>query len=111
MSTDTDIERLTRRIQSLSATDAQFAAARPDEAISAAIRRPGLRLPQLVQTVMERRNTPTRSRFHGSVTAVAVVTDCGSVGGCWAAGVPAPGVDAFPDGDGGDDQCRDRVGP
>jgi fatty acid CoA ligase FadD9 len=53
MLTDTDAERLARRIQSLSATDAQFADARPDEAISAAIRRPGLRLPQLVQTVME----------------------------------------------------------
>jgi fatty acid CoA ligase FadD9 len=35
------------------ASDPQFAAARPDEAVSAAIERPGLRLPQLVQTVMD----------------------------------------------------------
>ncbi|MGF6885636.1 fatty acid CoA ligase FadD9 [Nocardia sp. GAS34] len=53
MSTDTGAERLARRIQDLSATDAQFAAARPDEAITAAIQQPGLRLPQLVQTVMD----------------------------------------------------------
>jgi fatty acid CoA ligase FadD9 len=53
MSTDTYEERLARRIQKLYATDAQFADARPDEAISAAINRPGLRLPELVRTVME----------------------------------------------------------
>ncbi|MGW4120126.1 carboxylic acid reductase [Nocardia sp. NPDC004711] len=53
MSTDASAERLARRIQSLSATDAQFADARPDEAISAAIRRPGLRLPQLVRIVTD----------------------------------------------------------
>jgi fatty acid CoA ligase FadD9 len=53
MFTDIAHERLTRRIQELYASDPQFAAARPDEAVSAAIERPGLRLPQLVQTVME----------------------------------------------------------
>jgi fatty acid CoA ligase FadD9 len=40
MSTDTAQERLTPRIPELYATDAEFAAARPDEADSAAIDRP-----------------------------------------------------------------------
>jgi fatty acid CoA ligase FadD9 len=53
MSTDTAQDRLTRRIQELYASDPQFAAARPDEAVWAALERPGLRLPQLVQTVMD----------------------------------------------------------
>ena len=53
MSTDIAQERLTRRIQELYASDPQFAAARPDEAVSAAVERPGLRLSQLVQTVMD----------------------------------------------------------
>jgi fatty acid CoA ligase FadD9 len=53
MSTDTRADALRRRIHDLYASDAQFAAARPDEAVAAAMERPGLRLPQLVQTVME----------------------------------------------------------
>ena len=53
MSTDTREERLERRIADLYANDQQFADARPREAISAAIEAPGLRLPQIVQTVME----------------------------------------------------------
>ncbi len=53
MSTDIAQERLTRRIQELYASDPQFAAARPDEAVWAAVERPGLRLSQLVQTVMD----------------------------------------------------------
>jgi len=53
MSTDTRADALERRIHELYATDEQFAAARPDEAVSAAVERPGLRLPQLVQTVMD----------------------------------------------------------
>ena len=53
MSTDIAQGRLTRRIQELYASDPQFAAARPDEAVWAAVERPGLRLSQLVQTVME----------------------------------------------------------
>jgi fatty acid CoA ligase FadD9 len=53
MSTDIAQDRLTRRIQELYASDTQFAAARPDEAVWAAVERPGLRLPQLVQTVMD----------------------------------------------------------
>ena len=53
MSTDTREERLARRIADLYATDQQFAEARPSEAITAAINQPGLRLPQLVRTVME----------------------------------------------------------
>jgi fatty acid CoA ligase FadD9 len=53
MVTHADEQRLQRRIQELYATDTQFADARPDEAISKAIERPGLRLPQLVKTVLE----------------------------------------------------------
>jgi fatty acid CoA ligase FadD9 len=53
MSTDTREERLERRIADLYATDQQFAAARPDQAISAAIDQPAVRLPQIVKTVME----------------------------------------------------------
>src|SRR6202011_2763247 len=53
MPTDTRDERLARRVADLYATDQQFADARPSEAITAAIDQPGLRLPQLVQTVME----------------------------------------------------------
>jgi fatty acid CoA ligase FadD9 len=53
MSIDTREERLARRIADLYANDRQFADARPSEAISAAIDQAGLRLPQIVQTVME----------------------------------------------------------
>src|ERR1700692_1062952 len=53
MSTDTREERLARRVADLYATDQQFADARPGEAITAAIDQPGLRLLQLVRTVME----------------------------------------------------------
>ncbi|HME48414.1 carboxylic acid reductase [Mycobacterium sp.] len=52
MSTDTREERLARRVADLYATDRQFADARPNEAVSNAIDRPGLRLPQIVQTVV-----------------------------------------------------------
>ena len=48
MSTDIAQERMTRPFQELYASDPQFAAARFDEAVSAAIERPGPRLPQLV---------------------------------------------------------------
>ena len=53
MSVDSREERLARRIADLYATDQQFADARPSEAITAAIDQPGLRLSQLVRTVME----------------------------------------------------------
>ncbi|WP_040830139.1 carboxylic acid reductase [Nocardia jiangxiensis] len=53
MFSDTGEERLARRIADLYATDPQFADARPSAAITAAIERPGLRLAQLVRTVME----------------------------------------------------------
>ncbi|OIN79930.1 carboxylic acid reductase [Mycobacterium malmoense] len=53
MSTVTYDERLARRIEDLSASDPQFAAARPDPAVAAALERPGLRLPQIVATVLE----------------------------------------------------------
>jgi fatty acid CoA ligase FadD9 len=52
VSTDSRQERLARRIANLYATDPQFADARPIEALTAAIERPGLRLPRIVRTVM-----------------------------------------------------------
>jgi fatty acid CoA ligase FadD9 len=52
-SIDTREEKLAGRIADLYATDRQFADARPDAAITAAIEQPGLRLPDLVRTVME----------------------------------------------------------
>src|SRR6476619_3567325 len=53
MPSDTREARLERRIADLYANDRQFADARPRDAISAAIGQPGLRLPQIVRTVME----------------------------------------------------------
>jgi len=53
MSTDSREARLERRIADLYASDEQFAAAKPDEAVSAAAVQPGLRLPDVVRTVME----------------------------------------------------------
>jgi hypothetical protein len=55
MSTDIAQERLSRDIQELYASDPQVAAARPDEAVSATIKRPGLRLSQLVGSRPSRR--------------------------------------------------------
>lgn len=46
-------EELNRRIEHLVASDPQFAAARPDPAITAATERPGLRLPQIIRTVLD----------------------------------------------------------
>ncbi|MEE3750034.1 carboxylic acid reductase [Mycobacterium intracellulare] len=53
MSTAIHDEQLDRRIEELIATDPQFAAARPDPAITAATERPGLRLPQIIRTVLD----------------------------------------------------------
>ncbi|KWX24883.1 oxidoreductase [Mycolicibacterium wolinskyi] len=53
MSTDTREERLERRIAELTATDPQFAAAIPSESVTAAVDKPGLRLPQIVRTVLK----------------------------------------------------------
>jgi fatty acid CoA ligase FadD9 len=53
MSTDTREQRLARRIADLYATDQQFADARPSEAVGHAIEAPELRLPQIVQTVLD----------------------------------------------------------
>ncbi|HZA11633.1 AMP-binding protein, partial [Mycobacterium sp.] len=53
MSFDTREERLARRIADLYATDQQFADARPSDAITSAVEQPGLRLPEMVRTVME----------------------------------------------------------
>jgi fatty acid CoA ligase FadD9 len=53
MSTENRDQRLVRRLADLYATDQQFADARPNEAITAAINQPGVRMPELVRTVME----------------------------------------------------------
>jgi fatty acid CoA ligase FadD9 len=53
MSTDSREGRLARRIADLYANDPQFADARPSDAITAAVDQPGLRLPQIIRTVME----------------------------------------------------------
>lgn len=53
MSTDTREERLARRIADLTATDPQFAAAKPDPAVSQAIENPELSLDAVVRTVLE----------------------------------------------------------
>jgi hypothetical protein len=55
MSTDIAHQRLTRRMQELYGNDPQFAAARPDDAVSAATERPGLRQSQLVGSRPNRR--------------------------------------------------------
>jgi fatty acid CoA ligase FadD9 len=53
MPIDMSNERLERRIAELSATDPQFAAAMPNPAVTAAREQPGLRLPQIIQTVLD----------------------------------------------------------
>jgi fatty acid CoA ligase FadD9 len=53
MSISTREKRFARRLEDLNANDAQFAAAKPSEAIAEAINQPGLRLPQVIQTLME----------------------------------------------------------
>jgi fatty acid CoA ligase FadD9 len=53
MSTDTREERLARRISDLYATDQQFAEARPSETVARAIEAPELRLPQVVESVID----------------------------------------------------------
>ncbi|MEE6168272.1 MULTISPECIES: carboxylic acid reductase [unclassified Mycolicibacterium] len=52
MSNETREERLENRLAALYANDPQFAAAQPDEAVSTAVDRPGLRLPAIVKEVM-----------------------------------------------------------
>ncbi|MHA3024616.1 carboxylic acid reductase [Mycobacterium sp. BMJ-28] len=52
MPNDTQDERLERRIADLIANDPQFAAARPDPAVGRAAEAPGIRLPQIVQSVL-----------------------------------------------------------
>lgn len=46
-------ERLARRVDELTASDPQFAAARPDPAVAAALEQPGLPLPQVIRTVLD----------------------------------------------------------
>jgi fatty acid CoA ligase FadD9 len=53
MPTDTREARLARRISDLYATDQQFADARPSEAVAHAIESSELRLPQIIQTVID----------------------------------------------------------
>ncbi len=51
--TTTREQRLARRIEELSVNDPQFAAAKPIPAIAEALEQPGLRLSQVIQTVLE----------------------------------------------------------
>ncbi|KAA1246773.1 carboxylic acid reductase [Mycobacterium simiae] len=53
MSPTTCEERLARRIEHLSESDPQFAAAKPIPAVAAALEQPGLRLPHIIQTVLQ----------------------------------------------------------
>ncbi|OBH50145.1 carboxylic acid reductase [Mycobacterium mantenii] len=53
MSTPIRDEELDHRVEELIANDPQFAAAQPDPAITAALEQPGLRLPQIVRTVLD----------------------------------------------------------
>jgi fatty acid CoA ligase FadD9 len=53
MSVETLQERLIRRVTDLFSSDQQFAAAMPSAEVAAAIAVPGLRLPEIVRTVME----------------------------------------------------------
>ncbi|MEZ0353823.1 carboxylic acid reductase [Mycobacterium sp. pR1184] len=53
MSTTTREERLERRIEALTANDPQFAAAKPDPAVAEALEKSELRLPQVIQTVLD----------------------------------------------------------
>ena len=74
MSTDPREERLKRRIAELSATDIQFADARPSEAVSEAIEQPGLHLPQLVHpTFVTRRQLTVRN------TDIPTASSCSAI--------------------------------
>jgi fatty acid CoA ligase FadD9 len=53
MSTTTREERLESRVEELSANDPQFAAAKPNPAVAEALEQPGLRLSQIIQTVLD----------------------------------------------------------
>ncbi|KZS57620.1 oxidoreductase [Mycobacterium kansasii] len=53
MSTTARDERLERRIATLIRDDAQFAAAKPDPAIAAALEMPGLSLPEIIRTALQ----------------------------------------------------------
>lgn len=51
--TTTPRERVAERIRRVAATDEQYQNARPDLALQAAARRPGLRLPQILEMFVE----------------------------------------------------------
>lgn len=53
MSIETQDARLARRVADLTATDPQFAAARPSPDVAAAVEEPSLTLPQVIATVLE----------------------------------------------------------
>ncbi len=53
MSTPIQDQRLARRVEELTANDPQFAAAKNDPAVAEALEQPGLRLPQIIQTVLD----------------------------------------------------------
>src|ERR1700757_1004608 len=51
--TSTQEDRLAPRVDDQTANDPQFAAAKPDPAVAAALEEPGLRLPQIIQTTLD----------------------------------------------------------
>jgi fatty acid CoA ligase FadD9 len=53
MSTNTQDARIARRVEDLTANDPQFAAARPEQAITDAVEQPGMPLRQIIQTVLQ----------------------------------------------------------
>src|ERR1700761_8010993 len=53
MSTNSQDARIARRVEDLTANDPQFAAARPDAAITDAVEQPGMPLRQIIQTVLQ----------------------------------------------------------
>ena len=53
LTTTAQEERLARRVDALTANDPQFAAARPDPAVAAALEQPRLRLPQIIQITLD----------------------------------------------------------
>ena len=50
---DSASDGLARRIAELSANDPQFAAAVPIESVARSVEKPGMRLPEIVKTVLE----------------------------------------------------------
>ncbi|GBE65930.1 acyl-CoA synthetase [Mycobacterium sp. MFM001] len=112
MSIEINEERLERRIADLTTSDPQFAAARPSEAVAAAVEQPGLTLPQVIQTILEgyadrpalgqravefvtdpatgRTSAQLLPRFD-TITYRQLGDRVGALAAAWADGVVAPG--------------------